>query len=361
MKTTQPNKESLKLKTKDILDVIYTQSHDEERHQRFLNRKQLNAHMARWFFDYEYNQLLWSDGLYEILELNPLEANASNAHILDLIHPDDIQLKIKAANLLKTAIKPLEITYRLVFPDGRIKWINEICSTEFDSNEKAIRSIGTIQDITRYKLAEEQFKQKENRFKKLIENLREGVVISENSKCIFMNTAAKKMLSRSNNTLISGKKFLSFVHPQNKEFYLNKLQLLVNSNDSTPFILKMLRQDGSEFTAQVTLSHTLFGNKPSVQIIFSDLTEKAKSDICSRENERRLQQEIETKDQLFSIIAHNLRNPLNSLLRTIDLMQNTFMETSAEKKKEYLNLIHVNASQALKLINELLDQVNQHE
>ena len=40
------------------------------------------------------------------------------------------------------------ISHRLRFDDGTIKWVNELCRTEYDDTGKPLRSIGTVQDIT---------------------------------------------------------------------------------------------------------------------------------------------------------------------------------------------------------------------
>lgn len=225
----------------NIYEVVYAHSRNEEIQKNFLKKRQLNAHMARWFFDYEYNQLLWSDGLYEMLELNPKEYGANHAHILSIIHPKDRSLKNKSLKQLRTETKPIEITYRLLFPDGRLKWINEICCTDFDETGRPIRSYGTVQDITKYKLSEERFRQKEERFKNLIRN------------------------------------------------------------------------------------------------------------------ESRLVELVATKDKFFSIIAHDLRNPFNSLLGIIELMLEKYDETTDQEKKEYLKLMQTNTSQTLTLLNSLLE------
>jgi PAS domain S-box-containing protein len=355
MKKIETNKGNKHSSSNGILERIYNQPHNEDQHQNYQSRKQINVHMARWFLDYEYNQLLWSDGLYEILELNSNIAGADNNYILEMIHPDDRQIKIKATKLIQTNAKPIELTYRIVLPDGRIKWINEICSTEFDKTGKPVRSLGTVQDITKYKVTEERFKQNEKRFKKVIESFAEGVIISDNSKCIFMNQAAKKILFGSGTAPVAGKNFLAFVHPENKDEFSQKLQLLTQSNNKITFKLRMLRQDSSEFSAQVTLSQAIYQNRLSVQIIFTDLTEKDKTNQLRNDSESELRKQLEAKDKFLSLIAHDLRNPLNSLLGIIELLQETFDETSKEEKREFLELIRSNTSKTIDLLDELLN------
>ena len=138
-------------------EIIYADPRNEEIHLQILEKAQLNAHMARWFLDLEYNHLLWYNGVYEILEIDSKKSGASYDIFLEIIHPEDRAIKEEAQKALFETRKPMEITYRLQMNDGRIKWINEICSADFDQNENPIRIHGIIQDITGYKRSEKKF------------------------------------------------------------------------------------------------------------------------------------------------------------------------------------------------------------
>jgi PAS domain S-box-containing protein len=261
----------------NIYEVVYADSRDEEARMNFLNRRQISAHMARWVLDYEHNQLLWSDGIYEILELNPINFGASETHFLNLIHPDDQQIKINTLNQLHKETKPIEITYRLQFSDGHIKWINEICNTEFDKFGHPVRTLGIVQDITKYKLTEESFYQKEEWYRSLINSLPEGIIISRNNKCVFANNAAKKLLEgRSRQQMIS-KNIFSYIHPGAKANFKKKMQGLNLSMPTAQFEQKMVRMDGSAFIAEVTLTLTISQDMPAFQIIINAIPERVRA------------------------------------------------------------------------------------
>lgn len=342
-------------KVSDPFEIIYAYPRDEEIQLNFLKRRQLNAHMARWFLDYEYNQLLWSDGIYELLELDPRNFGANEAYLLDRIHPDDRSIKTRVHSELQHDTKPIEINYRLQFDDGRIKWINEICSTEFDKTGHPVRSYGTILDITKYKLAEENFKQKESGYKSLIENLPSGIIISKNNKCVFFNPAAESLLRGESRQQLYGKSFLTFIHPTGKTFFLGKLQDLNTKNFIPAFEQKMIRQDGSKFDAEVTLVQTTFQGFPAVQIIINDITIRNKAEELLKENEIRLEELIATKDKFFSIIAHDLRSPFNSIIGLLELLINQYEKFNDSERKDYLSLINEDAKRTLKLLNDLLE------
>ncbi|MDF1877137.1 GGDEF domain-containing protein [Sulfurimonas sp. SAG-AH-194-L11] len=57
--------------------------------------------------------------------------------------------------------KPYEVVHRLLFQDSRVKYVKEVCETIFDEDGKPVVSLGSVQDISKEKIIEnELIKQK---------------------------------------------------------------------------------------------------------------------------------------------------------------------------------------------------------
>lgn len=83
----------------------------------------------------------------------------------------------------------------------------------------------------------------------------------------------------------------------------------------------------------------------------SELKEKNK---VIEEQKNHLEELIQTKDRFLSIIAHDLKNPFNSLLGFADLAYNDFDEISDSEKKSYLNVIRESGHHIYTLLDNLL-------
>lgn len=83
----------------------------------------------------------------------------------------------------------------------------------------------------------------------------------------------------------------------------------------------------------------------------SELKEKNK---VIEEQKNHLEELIQTKDRFLSIIAHDLKNPFNSLLGFADLAYNDFDEITDTEKKSYLNVIRQSGQHIYALLDNLL-------
>ncbi|MFZ5621946.1 MAG: EAL domain-containing protein [Pseudomonadota bacterium] len=123
-----------------------------------LNEAQRIAQVGSWTLDLINGELSWSDETFRLFEVDKTRFGASYEAFLDAVHPDDREWVHKAYTDALAKREPYEITHRLRMPDGRVKWVNERCETQFDAQGRPLRSSGTVQDITERKLAEAEIR-----------------------------------------------------------------------------------------------------------------------------------------------------------------------------------------------------------
>ena len=131
---------------------------DLRQNMDLLNEAQRMGHLGSWELNVEKNELIWSDEIYRIFELDKNKFQPSYENFLNTIHPDDREKVNQAySNSLKTR-QPYDIIHRLQFPDNRIKWVHEHCTNFFNDQGLPIRSVGAVQDITEQMLIEEELR-----------------------------------------------------------------------------------------------------------------------------------------------------------------------------------------------------------
>ncbi len=118
-----------------------------------LRRAQKVGKMGSWYLDLSTNDLEWSEEVYRIFNVSEGK-KLTYDKFLTIVHPDDHEF-VSAAWEAALNQAPYDIEHRIVV-GGVEKWIREIAEVVFDPNGKALRGIGTVQDISDRKNIEKE-------------------------------------------------------------------------------------------------------------------------------------------------------------------------------------------------------------
>lgn len=132
------------------------------------------ANMGSWDWDIAHSDLHWSDEIYRIFGLSPEQFGATYEAFLDVVHPDDRDRVQQAVKEALDRSNPYYVEHRIVRPDGSKGVVQERGEVTFDVDGRPIRMVGTVQDITERKAAEQKLRQAASVF----ENTNEGVIIT---------------------------------------------------------------------------------------------------------------------------------------------------------------------------------------
>jgi PAS domain S-box-containing protein len=119
--------------------------------RKMLSESQRIAHVGSWEYDIKNDTHLWSDELFRIFEIDPVTQGASYEGCINATHPDDRETIARTYIESVETGKPYESEHRLLFPDGRIKYVRERCETICATDGTPLRSMGMMQDITDFK------------------------------------------------------------------------------------------------------------------------------------------------------------------------------------------------------------------
>jgi PAS domain S-box-containing protein len=105
------------------------------------------AKVGSWERDVVTGEVLWSDEMYRIYGL-PQGSQLDFQTFLRLVHPDDFGIVLDATkDVLPYA--PLKVEYRIIRPDGEVRYVRSISEANVNGGEGAsVRITGTDQDVT---------------------------------------------------------------------------------------------------------------------------------------------------------------------------------------------------------------------
>jgi len=197
--------------------------HDAREYARRLNEAQRIARIGNWELDLRTHRLHWSDEIFRIFEIDPARFGASYEAFLDAIHPDDRAAVNNAyADSLRNRT-PYEIAHRLLMPDGRIKWVSERCESSFDTDGAALRSVGTVQDITQQMTTELQLRETTRLLDSIVENIPNMIFMKDARELRFVlfNKAGEDLVGYPSDALL-GKNDYDFFPKDQADFFIAK-------------------------------------------------------------------------------------------------------------------------------------------
>lgn len=105
------------------------------------------------------------------------------------VHPDDRERLMAAVAGLSPAMPWLEISYRMIRPDGTLIWVERNSRAHFDQQGKMLRIVGIVADITGRKGAELALRESEERFRLVANTAPVMIWMSGADKlCSYFNT-----------------------------------------------------------------------------------------------------------------------------------------------------------------------------
>ena len=124
-----------------------------------LNEAQEIANIGSFYWDKKTDTITWSKQMFEIAGIAPEEFEGKLKGVLEkFIHPDDVESTTNQVNEMVARGHSWPMEFRVVRPDGQLRWIRSGSRIILDEKGESIASVGVNQDITDQKLTEEQIK-----------------------------------------------------------------------------------------------------------------------------------------------------------------------------------------------------------
>ena len=150
----------------DVTDRKRAEEALRTRERQLLLAQQI-AHMGSWEWDIRGGAVTWSDEMWRIFGLQPGAVRATYEAFLDLVHPDDRGFVRELTDRAAVDGQPFLFDFRACRPDGAVRILHCRGEVTCDETGHPVRMLGTDQDVTELRLAEEQLRLSQQKLRNL--------------------------------------------------------------------------------------------------------------------------------------------------------------------------------------------------
>ncbi|MDX2142368.1 MAG: PAS domain-containing protein [Rhodospirillaceae bacterium] len=331
------------------------------------------THVGHWVWSADGNRVTYcSDQLARIHDMTP------EAFVVRFPHPTALANAVEPVtqSAYRTAIQqalatgtPYEIEYGLATRFAASRHIREIGQPIFGPRGKLERFIGTVQDITDAKTRERQLKaanealeaqtaalkRSETKFRELVESSLQGILVLSRDKALFANRAFAEMIGLSSAEEVTAiddiRRLLPRGQKADTEFFWS--QALSGRLDGIMRRSSINTVSGHAIWIDAVGRMVDWEGRPAFLMTVIDVTQRHITDEALLQKSKELTALNFQKDKLFSIIAHDLKGPFNSVLGFAGLLAARAKTMPPEKLVEYADMVY-NAAAS---VNDLLDNL----
>ncbi len=221
----------------------------------------------------------------------PLEALV-NMPFLDYLNPEDRRLFLERDIRRKRGeAVPASWEFRILHKDGGIRWA--LSNSTSVTWEKRPAVLSLLTNITERKQAEEALKESEKKYRALVENASEVIVVVQDGLIKFMNKRGLEPTGYSPEEM-TGKSFLELVYPDDRMGLADLYgRHMAGQIETTNYEFRIIPKDSGTRWALMNAANILWEGRPAILAICTDITDRKKAEDALTESEARANALIE--------------------------------------------------------------------
>ncbi len=341
--------------------------------------------IGSWDWDLQTNQVEWDKIHFALLGLTPETATATYNAWRSCVHPDDVE---DVETVLRTALgtqTTYEAGYRVVHPDGSLRWLIGRGRTLYDDAGQPVRMIGVLMDITERKRAEQLLQKTEQRFTTLSQASPVAIFqMNAANECIYVNAHWSEMTGQPAAVAL-GMGWVETLHPDDRDrlarewgqwvqtacqqgLYQNEARVMRPDGSTRWFHSQALAiMDADVITGYIGTLTDITGRKQAEQ----EREQLVLQEQAARQEADHLNQLNRLKDEFLSTVSHELRSPMANIKMATKMLETTLRieqvptkptaqalllsALQTRKVRQYLDILDQECRRELSLINDLLD------
>ncbi len=345
-------------------------SEERDRYRRLSDMLALATRAARlgvWDFDMETDRLQWDERMHELYGVPPEDFDGTYGAWRRCVHPDDRQRCDEIGRRALTDDRPFELEFRIVRPDGSLRYVEAAGIVLFAESGQPRRMTGVNADITERKEIEQELRDHRDRLLErvaertaslnaVVEHAAEGIITTDTSGVILsFNLAAERMFGHPAARMIGSNVSLLIPQPH-AAGHGGYLRRYLDGGSSTIIgsgrEVEAQRADGSRFPVHVAISEVTAGTERRFTAIVHDISRQKALEASLVRAREAADAASAAKGQFLANMSHEIRTPLNAVIGLAHLLLRSDL---SPQQAQQVATIDAAANHLHSIISDILD------
>ncbi len=270
-------------------------------------------------------------GFRRITGYTPEEVEAPGG-IGSITFPEDRELLDRFIGDILSRESGLDMEYRVVARSGEVRWLSIFAKSVWSSEEgRVVRLYGAARDITQRKRAEEELRESEERYRRMVETAEEGIWILDSSNCTaFVNGKLAGMLGYTVEEM-EGREVFDFTDEEWKSVMQENLRKRREGHRGQ-YDFKFRHREGKDLWVMISATPLLdrSGAYTGSFAMITDITDRKRTEQELRDARDELEERVWRRTVDLERAIEELRTEISERRRTEDELR---------KQKELLQTV----------------------
>ena len=215
------------------------------------------AGAGAWKWSMKNQELYWSVGSFSAIGYLPSRDKPTYELWRSAIHPDDLERVDNAVSVMLQDNSGIDIEYRVVRPNGQVRWMRSVGNIHFDYQENPDEIYGLQIDVTHQKELQEHLREQKSLLLAVLDNTSDSVVSVDSRKNILMaNRSVFELFGYSESELI-GSPVAKLLRRRDAVFINDYIDTCLTQElkqfERASCEVEGTRKDGSVFKASISI------------------------------------------------------------------------------------------------------------